>query len=169
MKPAELNGVRLQSLFQEVDLPEIKGINFSQMTHLEIIQLLPSYGGKHPMKGILIASGAEAEIVTHNSMSFKSGALSPERAAQAGPNWQALGHHMEAVGAAFMRKKNITDAVLYINGRNPGWGNAQQPGCYYTLLEFLAEGSTLSVYNKFGSDFIGSYPDRKFHFTGIAD
>jgi hypothetical protein len=63
----------------------------------------------------------------------------------------------------------ITDAVVCINGRNPCWGSARNPGCYYLLPEFLAEGSRMKVYNKYGSDFLSSWPDRKFHFTGLPD
>ncbi len=169
----------LKEIFKDVDLPEITGIDFSKMSHAEIAQLLPSYGGVHPLKGILIdkatgkaygiASGWDVETLTHNGIPLKSGAISPEAAAQAGGSWTALGNHVEPVAAAFMRKMGSTEGVVYINGRNPCWGTAKAPGCYYKLPEFLAEGSQMSVYNKYGSDFISAWPARKFHFTGLPD
>lgn len=170
---------KLKEIFDDVDLPEIKDIDFSKMSHAEIASLLPACGGKHPMKAILIdtktgkayglASGWEAETVTHGAIEFKAGAVSPEAAAQAGGGWTALGNHVEAVSAAFMRKRESTDGRVYINGANPCWGNARNPGCYYRMKEFLAEGSTMKVYNKHGLDFVASWPDRKFDFTGDSD
>jgi hypothetical protein len=170
---------RLAEIFKEVDLPEITGIDFGATSPEEVAMLLPSYGGKHPLKAILvdrktgkaygIASGWDAETVTYNGMEFKAGAVTPEMAVQAGASWEGLGHHVELVAAAFMRKEGITDAVVYINGRNPCWGRADAPGCFYKMSEFLAEGSRMIVFNKYGSNFVNSWPDRKFDFTGLPD
>ncbi len=115
-----------------------------------------------------IASGWEAEMIMHNGIPFKAGALSPEIAIQAGGPWTVRGNHAEPVAAAFMRQRGITEAVVYINARNPCWGNPEGTGCYYRLPVFLAEGSKMTIYNKDGHDFIASRPDRTFHFTGLA-
>jgi hypothetical protein len=162
-----------------VDLPEITGIDLSSLNHQEIVNLLPTYGGRHPTKAILldkqtgkaygIASGWEEDTIVYNSLTFKSGAITPDVAARAGRPWVQLGNHTEAVAAAFMRKQGIIQAIVYINGSNPCWGSSTAPGCYYQLSKFLAEGSRMSVYNKFGADFVSSWPDRKFHFTGSPD
>jgi hypothetical protein len=98
-----------------------------------------------------------------------AGAVTPEMAAQAAGMWNKLGNHAEPVAAAFMRKKEITDVVLYINVRNPCWGQPDGTGCYYRLAEFLAEGSRMKVYNKDGTDFSSARPERKFDFTGLPD
>jgi hypothetical protein len=170
---------RLRELFKDVELPEIVGIDFSKMNHADIAALLPPFGGKHPTKAILIdrktgkaygiASGWEAQTLTHNGMPFRAGVISPEIAAQIGRPWTSLGNHAEPAAAAFMRRRAITDAVVYVNARNPCWGTARDPGCYYRMPTFLAEGSRMSVYNKDGSNFVDSWPDRKFHFTGLPD
>jgi hypothetical protein len=170
---------QLAELFRDVDLPEITGVDFGKMSHLEIANLLPPYGGKHPMKAILIdrqtgkaygiASGWEEETVMHNGMPFKAGAVSQEAASQAGNSWTVLGNHAEPVAAAFMRKMGIRDVIVYINARNPCWGIPDGTGCFYRLAICLEEGSTMTVYNKDGHDFVSSRPDRKFHFTGLAD
>lgn len=181
-QPADPNqgeAARLKVVFQEVDLPKIEGASVITLSHAEIVAMLPPYGGPHPMKGLLIdratgqaygiASGWEPAELTHNGMTFRAGAMSPETAARAGPNWAALGNHLEPVAAAFMRRLGIAEAVLYINGRNPCWGTPDGTGCFYHMTEFLAEGSRLAVYNKFGSESLPSRPDRKFAFTGAAD
>jgi hypothetical protein len=169
----------LKEIFKDVDLPEITGIDFSKMSHTEIAKRLPPYGGKHPMKAILIdkqtgkaygiASGWSEETVLHNGLPLKSGAISQEAAAQAGAPWRTLGNHNEPVAAAFMRKTGIKEAVVYINGRNPCWGSPDGVGCYYRMSTFLEEGSTMIVYNWDRQDFVASRPDRKFHFLGLPD
>ena len=169
----------LQALFQGVDLPEVTGLDLAAMTPAEIVSLLPAYGGKHPMKGILVdrqtgkayglASGFEPETVTHNGIAFKSGAISPEVAARAGRSWRLLGAHLEAVAAAFMRQRGVREAVVYINGRNPCWGSSKDPGCYWRLPEFLEEEATMTLYNKEGFDYSSARPDRKFNFVGLPD
>jgi len=176
---SELRATRLKDLLADVDLPAITGIDCSTLSHPEIAALLPRFGGDHPMKGILIdkatgkaygiASGWIANELSVNGITYKSGSLRPEVAAQAGRNWQELGFHVEPVAAAFMRKMSIADAAVYINGTNPCWGRPLGTGCYYRLSEFLPKGATLSVYNKYGLNHARSSPDRKFHFTGLPD
>jgi len=177
--PSEIEAARLKGIFKEVVLPEITGVDFSTMTPQEIAKLLPSYGGDHPIKAILLdkqtgkaygaASGWDVDTMMHNGMPFQSGIISPEAAAEAGGSWQGLGNHVEPVAAAFMRKMGITDAEVYINGRNPCWGTPDGTGCYYKLTDFLAEGSKMTVYNKYGSNVIKSRPDRLFNFVGKPD
>jgi hypothetical protein len=174
-----LENAMLDELFKYVDLPEIEGIDFGKRSHAEIALLLPAFGGEHPTKAILIdkktgkangiASGWDADIVIHEGMQFKAGAIGPEVSAQAGGAWATLGNHVEPVAAAFMRTKGIKEASLYINGRNPCWGVPDGTGCYYRLPVFLAEGSTMAVYNRLGQDFVASRPERTFHFTGLPD
>ena len=104
----------LHDLFQSVELPEILGVDFSKMGHAEIAKLLPSFGGEHPAKAILIdkqtgkgygiASGWDPDTIEHNGISFKSGAITPEVAAEAGCPWRILSNHVEPVAAAFMRR-----------------------------------------------------------------
>lgn len=168
-----------ESLFNSITLPEITGVDFAKLSSVEIANLLPAFGGKHPVKAILldkqsgraygIASGWDEESLVHNGIPFKAGAIGEEIARQAGDPWMMLGNHVEPVAAAFMRRIGITDAVLYINARNPCWGVPDGTGCFFLLPIFLAEGSTLIVYNKLGDDFLASQPDRKFHFVGAAE
>jgi hypothetical protein len=170
---------RLREIFSTVQLREISGVDGRSLSHEEIVQLLPPYGGEHPVKAILIdrqtgkaygiASGWEAGTSNHHGVDFRSGAITSDMAAQAGPTWRALGNHVEPVGAAFMRKMGMTDGTLYINGRNPCWGTPDGTGCYYNMTEFLAEDSQLTVYNKYGSDSLKSRPDRLFRFRGLPD
>jgi hypothetical protein len=169
----------LNELFRIVELPEITNVDFSIMNHVQIAKLLPAFGGQHPTKGIFvdtktgrafgIASGWDVDMVTHNGMSFQSGAISREIAIQAGEPWTTLGNHVEPVAAAFMRSHGIKDGLLYINGRNPCWGTPDGTGCYYRLPTFLAEGSMMIVYNKEGQDFVASQPVRRFHFVGLPN
>ncbi len=167
---------RLGRVFHEVDLPEIQGLNLQGLPHEDIARLLPSYDGEHPIKAFLldretgkvygIASGWDPDTVTHNGMLFRCGAITPEAAAQAGEGWAHLGNHIEPVGAAFMRKMRITGADIYINGRNPCWGTPDGTGCHSWLPALLAEGSQMTVYNKYGSNCLRSRPDRIFDYTG---
>ncbi len=169
----------LARLFNTIELTVIEGIAVSEMRPKDIADLLPPFGGKHPTKAILIdnktgkaygiASGWDADTVAHEHLRFTSGAIRPEMAAQAGDSWVALGNHVEAIAAAFMRKAGIDDVTLVINGRNPCWGTPDGTGCFYRMGEFLAEGSRMTVYNQFGLDFIASRRDRIFRFTGLAD
>ncbi len=170
---------RLREVFKEVDLPEIEGVEFKTMSHADIANLLPPFGGNHPTKAILIdtktgrayglASGWEAVTVNHNGIQFKSGAVTAGMAWEAAGSWKSLGNHTEAVAAAFMRKNGITDVLLYINARNPCWGTPDGTGCYYRMPELLEEGSTMKIYNKYGSNVISAWPERKFDFTGLPD
>jgi hypothetical protein len=172
--------LRLQTLFQEVDLPEIQGIDIQAMSIQQIVQLLPAYGtGGRTMTAILldrqtgraygIASGWESGTVTHNGISFRSGAISQGLAACAGADWQRLGFHMEPVAAAFMRRMGIADAVVVINGSNPCYGTAQRPGCHDLMPVFLDEGSRMVVYNKWGQDHTSTNPSNRFRYIGNPD
>jgi hypothetical protein len=179
MNPSESKAAKLKELFAAVELPEIPDVDFRTLTPEQIAQLLPPYGGAHPIKAILvdratgkgygIASGYEPNMIIHNGIQFISGALSLETAGQASENFKRLRNHAEAIAAAFMRKMHITDATAHINGRNPCWGEASALGCYYHLPELLAEGSKMIVYNKYGADFLKAWPDRLFHFEGLSD
>jgi hypothetical protein len=115
-------GVRAQGYFSIHHLPKIEGIDFGSMNHLEIASLLPPYGGKHPMKAILVdqssargygvASGWDAEDIVYHGVPYRAGALTPETAAQAGPSWRRPGNHLEAVASAFMRQAGIAQARI---------------------------------------------------------
>src|SRR5881394_3603747 len=134
MNPSESKAAKLKELFAAVELPEIPDVDFRALTPEQIAQMLPPYGGIHATKAILvdratgkgygIASGWEADTVTHNGVDYRSGAVSPEVAERAGPDWERLGNHVEAVAAAFLRRTGIADATLHINGRNPCWGDS---------------------------------------------
>jgi hypothetical protein len=102
-------------------------------------------------------------VETVNGILFKSGTMTREVAQAAGGAWAQervpLGAHVEGQAAAFMRRMDITEAVLYINGSTPckNFGI----GCHFRLPELLAEGSSLTVFNKNGR--------RLVPFVGLPD
>jgi hypothetical protein len=170
---------RLKGLFKDVEPIEITGaIDLSGKTPQEIARLLPRFTtlqqvGVNPAFGILVdpksgrawalRSGFAPETVeTLNGLPFKSGTMTRDVAQAAGGAWGdrqvPLGAHLEGQGAAFMRKMDISEAALFINGSTPCRNNGQ--GCFFRLPELLAEGSTMTVFNKNG---------RAFPFTGTAD
>jgi hypothetical protein len=171
MGPIDLSqqvAARLRDLFRDVNPPEITGIDLRGQIPQEIIQLLPKYGGKNPVYGILVdeatgrayglRSGWSLGASTFNGIPFQKGNISNQVAAAAGGPWKDLGNHVEAQAAAFMRKSGITEASLYINSGNPCYQGGT--GCYFRLAEMLAEGSRLKVFNK---------NVKLFLFTGIQD
>lgn len=176
---SQQRAARLKRLFQNVEPVEIIGsIDLHGKSPQEIARVLPRFTaiqeeGGNPAFGILsdpktgrawsLRSGFSPESVERiKGIPFKSGTMTPEVAEAAGGVWSQsglpLGAHIEGQGAAFMRRMDITDAVMYINGGTPCQRGGR--GCLFKLPELLAEGSTLSVFNKNG---------RQFLFTGKAD
>jgi hypothetical protein len=168
LSPSAQKEARLARLFKDVKPPEIAGLDLRGMSPLEIIRLLPRYGGRNPVCAILIdnrtgkayglRSGWVREATEFSGIVFQKGNISPEVAGNAGLVWRELGNHVEAQAAASMRSAGTTDADLYINAGNPCYQRGL--GCYYRLPEMLAEGSQLNVINKSGI---------RFSFTGLSD
>ena len=173
----ESESARLKALFANVEPVEVMGIEPQGKTPQQIASLLPRFTtlqqqGSNPAFGLLfdpqskriwaLRSGLSPQIEeTLNGIRFKSGTMTQAVAKSAGGVWgqagNPLGAHIEGQAAAFMRKKGIIAAVLYINGSTPCLGPR---GCKENLQELLAEDATLTVYNKNG---------RRFFFTGLPD
>jgi len=170
---------RLKELFQDVDPIEITGsLDLCNKSPLEIAALLPSFttiqeAGGNPAFGLLfdpktrrvwsLRSGFSPHFEESvKGIRFKSGIMTREVAQSAGAPWWddrvPLGAHIEGQAAAFMRKANMTDAVLYINSAAPCKWDGR--GCMFNLPELLAAGATFVVFNKNG---------KTFSFTGLPD
>jgi hypothetical protein len=157
---SEQEAARLKELFQDVNPPEITNVDLGGKTFQEIFQLLPPYGGENPVFGILVTNEGRAYGLRsgwalirseHNGILFQKGNVSQRVAKSAGVVWERLGFHVEAQAAAFMRKAEITEAVLYINANNPCYDFGE--GCFFKLPIMLAEGTRLTVVNKWGNSF----------------
>lgn len=180
---SEQEAARLKALFEGVDLPEITGIDLRRKTWQEIAQLLPvyeHYEGNNPVFGVLIdAKTGKAYALrsgwvrdpelNHNGIPFQNGNLSLQVAQQAGEVWEDLGSHVEAQVSAFMRKREITEMILYINAGNPCYLGGI--GCYFRLPKMLAVGSKLTVFNRCGRSFATTRlgEKRNFSFVGEPD
>jgi hypothetical protein len=127
---------RLKRVFRDVDPIEITGIvDLQGKNPQEIARILPKFTtiqekGGNPSFAILtdpktgrawsLRSGFSPEIVeTFNGMKFKTGIMTKDVAQTAGGSWaqrdNPLGAHVEGQAAAFMRKMEISEGVLYIN------------------------------------------------------
>jgi hypothetical protein len=176
---SQQRAARLKGLFKDVEPVEItNSIDLRGKSPQEIARMLPRFTavqreGENAAFGILVdpktgrawslRSGFSPDVVeTVNGIPFKSGTMSREVAEAAGGAWSQpglpLGAHIEGQGAAFMRRMDITDAIMHINGSTPCQRGGR--GCSFKLPDLLAEGSTLTVFNKNG---------RPFSFTGTAD
>jgi hypothetical protein len=178
LSPSEKEAARLKILFQDMNPVEVTGIDLRGQSRQAIGRLLPRFTtiqqeGGNPAFGLLIdnqsgrvfalRSGFSPHLCeTVNGITFRTGTMTQATAEAAGGAWSQpgnpLGAHVEGQAAAFMRARTIFDATLYINGSTPC--NVGGTGCLFRLPELLAEGATLTVYNKNG---------RRFTFTGIPD
>jgi hypothetical protein len=177
---SQQRAAQLKAIFKGVEPIEITGtVDLRGKSPQEIPRLLPRFtaiqqAGGNPAFGILVdpktgrvwslRSGFSPDVVeTVNGILFKSGTMTREVAQAAGGAWMQplnpLGAHVEGQAAAFMRKMDIADAILYINAGTPCYGRNRN-GCLFKLPELLAEGSSLTVFNKNG---------RPFPFTGVSD
>jgi nucleic acid/nucleotide deaminase of polymorphic system toxin len=170
---------RLRKLFADIQPIEVtERINLKSMKPQEIAQLLPRFtafqqGGENPAFGLLVDTHSERIFTlrsgfsphieeTINGLPFRTGTMTRATAEAAAGVWgdaiQPLGAHIEGQAAAFMRAQRITDAVLYINATTPC---RISRGCWESLPIMLAEGSTLTIFNKRGRQL----PT----FTGLTD
>lgn len=174
LTPSKQEAARLKALFQSVEPLEITGIDLTGKTPQEIARMLPRFTTlqlrkENPACGILVdvstgrafalRSGftPESEGV-FNGIRFKKGTMTQETANEAGTVWRRLGAHVEGQAAAFMRKREMREAVLYINASTPCQLDGR--GCLFKLPDLLSEGAGLTVYNKNG---------RPFPFMGNPD
>ncbi len=168
---------RLKGLFGDIDPIEITGsVDLRGKSPQDIARMLPRFTtirqeGGNPAFGILVdpltgrawslRSGFSPDVVeTIDGIPFRTGTMTREVAQAAGGAWAQqrvpLGAHVEGQAAAFMRRAGIAGAVLHINGSTPCKNGGI--GCSFLLPELLAEGSTLTVFNKNGrafSPFVG--------------
>lgn len=167
----------MRSLFAEVEPIEITDKALLEENPEELARRLPRFtsiqeAGGNPAFGLLVdpksgriwalRSGLSPLVEeTFNGIRFKSGIMTRPIATQAGGVWgqpgNPLGAHLEGQAVAFMRKTELMEAVLYINGSTPCLSPG---GCKANLPVLLAANATLVVYNKNG---------RQFDFTGVAD
>jgi hypothetical protein len=170
---------RLRELFRGVEPVEVTGmINLAGQSPQEIGRMLPRFTtsqqeGENPAFGLLVDNGTGRVFALRSGLSphvqemvngipFRMGTMTRATAEAAGGVWgqerNPLGAHLEGQAAAFMRAQGIAAVTLYINATTPCLGPG---GCLESLPLMLAEGSTLTVFNKRGRPF----PT----FTGIAD
>jgi hypothetical protein len=161
---------RLRRLFASVEPVEVTAmVDLQDKTPREIARLLPRFTtmqqSGNAAFAFLVDNGTGRIFAlrsglapylheTLNGIPFKTGTMTRATAEAAGGVWgrpgNPLGAHVEGQAAAFMRARGIMDATLYINATNPCYGTR---GCYASLPTMLAEGSTLTVFNKNGRQF----------------
>lgn len=159
---------RLKAVFESVEPVEVVGLSLAGKTPEEIVRLLPRFTTLeeeegNPACGLLVdtrsgrvyalRSGfSPHKSETLNGIQFKKGTLTKAVAASAGIVWKTLGAHVEGQAAAFMRRMEIREAVLYLNASNPC--KLAGEGCLFKLPELLSAGARLTVYNKRGRAFV---------------